>query len=258
MCVNGEYSMWQHQDFLRSGLSEAVRHDEPPGLRSPWPAGTGSWHTALRCQRDGTAIPTKCRASPLPPARSWATNTSSGMEEACTATSIWKGITWVDNASLPLLYQRIGTHPPLSCWSPTTKGQRAQVLAKDPSTSKASCDLILVICIRETCVQQPILCGSEQLLSLSCHLHRHSVPAAGSCPAHSNPTSSVFPDSLISRLQNSQISSTPIWAADWGHNCRANNKALIHQRWRGDHNQWLLILLYPLYEYGSYVNTWLI
>lgn len=65
-------------------------------------------------QRDGTAIPTEYRASLLP-ARSWAMNTSSGMEEAHTATSIQKGIRWVGDASLPLPHQQVGTRPPLSC-----------------------------------------------------------------------------------------------------------------------------------------------
>lgn len=50
------------------------------------------------------------------------------------------------------------SRPPARTW--------AESLTKDPSTPKAGCGLIPVIGITETCVQEPVLCGNEHLLSL--------------------------------------------------------------------------------------------
>lgn len=62
--------MWQHQDFLRVGLSEARWHGELLRLRFFWPSGT-HWHwgnaaiTVLCCT--GNTHTLVCRGFPMAP-----------------------------------------------------------------------------------------------------------------------------------------------------------------------------------------------
>lgn len=99
-----------------------------------------------------------------------------------------------------------------------TKGQRAQIWAKDPPSPKAGCDLILVISLQHPVSRDlPLQLTSSQPF---CSSSRGALHAA----THSL----LFPAPLIPRLQNSQINSTPACVADWGHSCRAENQAPIH------------------------------